>query len=253
MDDIALNGATIAFDLDGTLVESAPDVIGAINAVISAGGYQPLPYDDGRPLISRGARGVMQFALERAGESDAAARTASLFGNFIEYYGAHLAVETSCFPGVEGALSALQDRGAKLVVCTNKPTELSIRLLKALGIGAFFDAVIGIDATTAAKPNPAHLIEAVAAVGGDINRTIMVGDADTDERAARAAGTGLILVSFGYSEVPAANLNPDALLHNFDDLVEACSKLLIDRRASEVAGRHGGRLHKLGENRIVLK
>lgn len=221
-----LNGATIAFDLDGTLVESAPDLIGAVNAILIAEGYEPLAYNDGRPLISRGARWLLQWALEIAGEQEAHARTAALFGRFISHYSAHIADETLPFPGVIDALKVLKAAGAKLVVCTNKPTDLSLSLLTKLDMEGLFDGVVGIDAVTAAKPNAAHLIEAVEAVGGDLARTVMVGDADTDAGAARAAGTPLILVDFGYTEIPAAELAPDILLHHFDDLVAACAALL---------------------------
>ena len=222
----ALDGATIAFDLDGTLVESAPDLIGAVNAVLIAEGFQPLAYDDGRPFISRGARWLLQWGLEIAGEKEPAARTAALFGRFISYYGDHIADKTRPFPGVIDALKTLKAGGAKLVVCTNKPTGLSRSLLTQLGMAALFDGVVGIDAVTAAKPSAAHLIEAVQAVDGDLARTVMVGDADPDAGAARAAGTPLILVDFGYTEVPAAELAPDILLHHFDDLVNACLTLL---------------------------
>lgn len=222
----SLTGATIAFDLDGTLVESAPDLIGAVNAVLTAEGFEPLAYDKGRPYVSRGARWLLQWGLTCAGAHEPAARAEALFGNFLHYYGNRIADETRPFPGVINALKILTAGGAKLVVCTNKPTELSRRLLSKLDMALWFDAVVGIDAVSAAKPDPAHLIEAVQAVGGNLARTIMVGDAKPDAGAARGAGTPLILVDFGYSEVPAAALAPDILLHHFDDLPEACLKLL---------------------------
>jgi phosphoglycolate phosphatase len=190
----ALDGATIAFDLDGTLVESAPDLIGAVNAILIAEGFEPLAYDRGRPFIS--------------------------------HYSAHIADESRPFPGVIDALKLLKAAGAKLVVCTNKPTDLSRDLLTKLDMAGLFDGVVGVDAVSAIKPDPAHLIEAVAAVGGNLARTVMVGDAATDAGAARAAGTPLILVDFGYTEIPAAELAPDILLHHFDDLVDACAGLL---------------------------
>lgn len=227
----ALNGSTIAFDLDGTLVESAPDLIGALNAILIAEGLKPLAYDEGRPFISRGARWLLQWGLEMAGEPEAAARTAALFGRFIAYYSDHVADETRPFPGVMDALETLKVAGAKLVVCTNKPTDLSRSLLTKLDMAELFEGVVGIDAVTAAKPNAAHLVEAVEAVGGDVARTVMVGDADTDAGAARAAGTPLILVDFGYTEIPAVELEPDVLLHHFDDLVEACATLLSKTRS----------------------
>lgn len=116
--------------------------------------------------------------------------------------------------------------GARLAVCTNKPTDLSIALLDALEIGALFEAVIGPDASPAPKPDPRHLEAAVRAAGGTLDRAIMVGDAATDAGAARAAGTPLVLVSFGYTETPAAELSPDILIHHFDELPAACVRLL---------------------------
>lgn len=226
----ALNGATIAFDLDGTLVETAPDLIGAVNAILTAEGCTPLAYGQGRPFISRGARWLLQRGFEIAGDEEPAARAAALFGRFISHYSAHIADESQPFPGVIGALRTLKAAGAKLVVCTNKPTGLSNSLLAKLDMMELFDGVVGIDAVTAAKPSAAHLIEAVEAVGGDLARTVMVGDADTDAGAARAAGTALILVDFGYTEIPAAEFSPDVLLHHFDGLVDACTNLLNGMR-----------------------
>jgi phosphoglycolate phosphatase len=228
-DSTMFAGATIVFDLDGTLVESAPDLIAAVNATLATEGFGPIAYEQGRPLISRGARALLQFGLEAADEPQSAATAAALFGYFIEYYSRHIADETRPFPGVVNALEVLKAAGATLVVCTNKPTELSRSLLDKLDLTRFFGGVMGIDAVTAAKPDPAHLIEAVKGVGGDLARTVMVGDADTDAGAARAAGTPLILVDFGYSDVPASELGPDILLHHFDDLVKACGTLLRQR------------------------
>lgn len=226
INNTVLNGATIAFDLDGTLVDSAPDLIGAVNATLIEEGFPPLEYDAVRQFVSRGARPLLQLGLEAAGEREPAARTAALFGRFLQYYSAHIADESSLFPGVFKALDAMQGTGAKMVVCTNKPTDLSRILLNKLGIDGFFDGIVGIDAVTAAKPDPTHLIEAVDAVGGSLTRTVMVGDSDTDAGAARAAGVPLILVDFGYTEIPPVELAPDILLHHFDDLVNACTELL---------------------------
>jgi phosphoglycolate phosphatase len=224
-DITALKGATIAFDLDGTLVESAPDLIAAVNAILIAEDLKPLTLEEARPFISRGARWLLQWGIASAGVPEPAARAAALFDRFINYYSAHIADESHPFPGVIDALNVLRAAGAKLVVCTNKPTALSHSLLTRLGMVDLFDGIVGIDAVTAAKPDAAHLIEAVQAVGGDLTQTIMVGDADTDAGTARAAGTSLILVDFGYTEIPAVELAPDILLHHFDDLVDACTDL----------------------------
>jgi phosphoglycolate phosphatase len=227
MTDIAvLKGATIAFDLDGTLVESAPDLIAAVNSILIAEDLKPLTLEEARPFISRGARWLLQWGIASGGAPEPAARAVALFDRFINYYSAHIADESHPFPGVIDALNVMRTAGAKLVVCTNKPTALSRSLLTKLSMGALFDGIVGVDAVTAAKPDRTHLIEAVRTVGGDLTRTIMVGDADTDAGTARAAGTPLILVDFGYTEIPAVELAPDILLHHFEDLVDACTALL---------------------------
>lgn len=228
----ALRGATIAFDLDGTLVESAPDLIGAVNAVLMAQSFKPVAYAEARPFISRGARWLLQWGLAGAGARDPAALTTALFDDFLSHYAAHIADESRPFPGVIDALKVLKAAGVKLVVCTNKPTDLSRSLLTQLGMVELFDGLVGVDAVSAIKPNAAHLIEAVAAVGGELSRTVMVGDAAPDAGAARAAGTPLILVDFGYTEVPATDLAPDTLLHHFDGLVDACARLLNGERSA---------------------
>lgn len=221
-----LDGAVIAFDLDGTLVDTAPDLIGTLNVLLQEEGLPALPLADARPFIGRGARWMIERGFEAAGQHLHPTRLQALFERFLVHYRAHIADESRPFPGCEAALDALKARGAKLVVCTNKLTDLSVALLEALGIAGRFEAVIGADLAPAIKPDASHLQAAVDAVGGDIGRTIMVGDAATDAGAARNARAHLVLVSFGYTEIPAADLDPDILIHSFDQLPEACVRLL---------------------------
>jgi len=222
----ALSGAVIAFDLDGTLVDTAPDLIGTLNWLLMQEGVAPLPLDEARPFIGRGARWMIERGYQAAGVMLEAGRVQPLFDRFIERYNAHIADESRPFPGVVEALEALKARGAKLAVCTNKLTGLSVNLLEALDLARLFDAVVGADAAPAIKPDPRHLEAAIAAAGGSKDRAILVGDAATDAGAARAAGVRLILVSFGYTETPAAELQPDILIHHFDELPGACVRLL---------------------------
>jgi phosphoglycolate phosphatase len=223
----ALSGATIAFDLDGTLVDSAPDLVGTLNMLLAQEGIAPLPLDEARPFIGHGAKRLIErgFAAQGA-EIPAGPAMDDLFQRFLVRYNAHIADESRPYPGVVEALTELKAAGARLCVCTNKLTGLSNNVLAALDLARFFDAVVGADAAPAAKPDPRHLIAAVEAAGGHIGRAIMVGDAATDAGAARAAGTPLVLVSFGYTEIPAAELAPDILIHHFDDLTNACVALL---------------------------
>jgi phosphoglycolate phosphatase len=222
----ALSGAAIAFDLDGTLVDTAPDLIGTLNWLLAQEGLTPLPLAEARPFIGRGARWMIERGFQAANAPLPPAAVQPLFDRFIDRYTGHIADESRPFPGCVEALEALKADGAKLVVCTNKLTGLSKALLDALDLTRLFDAVIGADAAAAIKPDPRHLQTAIAAVGGDLARAIMVGDAATDAGAARAAKVPLILVSFGYTEVPARELAPDILIDRYDELPGACLRLL---------------------------
>lgn len=222
----ALHGATIAFDLDGTLVDTAPDLVGTLNLLLAEEGVAPLPLVEARPFIGRGARWLIERGFAAAGAPLEEARVPDLFDRFIARYLGRIAEESRPFPGVPEALDVLAAAGASLAVCTNKRTDLSVALLDAVGLSRHFAAVVGADAAPAAKPDPRHLQAAVAAAGGRIERALLVGDAATDAGAARAAGAPLVLVSFGYTETPAAELGPDALIHHFDELPPACARLL---------------------------
>jgi phosphoglycolate phosphatase len=224
--DGALKGAVIAFDLDGTLVDTAPDLVGTLNVILAEEGLQPLAMAHARDLIGHGARRLLERGFQAAGEPLPDERMPALFDRFVARYQAHIADESRPFPGVVDALEALRADGARLAVCTNKPTGLSNRLLGALDLARLFEAVVGPDGAPGAKPDPRHLLTAVAAAGGTPDRAIMVGDAATDAGAARAAHVPLILVSFGYTDVPAADLEPDILIDHFDALPAACLRLL---------------------------
>lgn len=221
----ALAGATVAFDLDGTLVDSAPDLIGTLNVLLAREGIAPLPLGEARPFIGHGARSLIKRGFQAQG-ADPGERLEALFGDFIEHYTAHIADESRPFEGVPETLALLKGAGARLCVCTNKLTGLSVQVLDALKLTAFFDAVIGADAAPASKPDPRHLLAAVEAVGGEIGRTVLVGDAATDAGAARAAKAGLVLVSFGYTDIPVEELAPDELIHRFADLPDAILRIL---------------------------
>ena len=221
-----LAGATLAFDLDGTLVDTAPDLVGTLNVLLREEGLTPLPLAEARPFIGRGARWLIERGFTAAGHDLSASRIGGLFDRFIDHYLAHIADESRPFPGVRQALEAVRSDGARTVVCTNKRTDLSRALLDALDLTPLFDAIVGADAVPAIKPDPRHLIAAVDEAGGRVARALMVGDAATDAGAARAAGAPLVLVSFGYTEIPPAELAPDALIDHFDELPGVAARLL---------------------------
>jgi phosphoglycolate phosphatase len=222
----ALAGATVAFDLDGTLVDTAPDIVAALNFALEAEGCEALPFVQGRLLIGGGVRPLIERGFRAAGLPASPERLAKAFDAFIARYGDHLSDDSRPYPGVVEALTTLKAGGLRLCVCTNKYTDLAVALLVQLGLGHFFDAVTGPQGLPAQKPDPRHLEAAIHAAGGDVSRAVMVGDAATDAGAARAAGLPLILMSYGYTETPAADLRPDILLDRFEDVPDAVLRLL---------------------------
>lgn len=222
----ALSGAVVAFDLDGTLVDTAHDLVGTLNWLLAAEGLPPLAMEEARPFIGRGARWLIERGFEAADAALEPGETQPLLDRFLARYEAHIADESRPFPGCVAALERLRAEDAKLVVCTNKLSGLSATLLDALDMSRLFEAVIGADRAPAIKPDPRHLLTAIAEVGGDPRRAILVGDAATDAGAARAAKVPLILVSFGYTETPAQDLGPDILIDHYDELPDACARLL---------------------------
>lgn len=214
------------FDLDGTLVETAPDLMGTLNVLLARDGIAPLPADEARSLIGQGAKALLMRGFAAAGQPLSEARLSSLFDDFIDHYLAHIADESRPFEGVVEALDRLQSQGARLAVCTNKRTDLSLTLLNALGLSDRFSAIVGADAAPAPKPDPRHLTTAIERAGGRIDRAVMVGDSASDARAARNARVPLVLVSFGYTDIPVADLEPDILIDHFDALPDACARLV---------------------------
>ncbi len=230
-----LSGATIVFDLDGTLVDSAPDLIGSLNVVLGECGLSPVPMEAVRALVGRGARALIERGFAAAGERLDPARAEGLTTRFIEVYHARIASESRPFPGVEAALAALGRAGARLCVCTNKRTDLSLALLEALQLDTPFCAVVGADRTAARKPDPRHFLDTVAQAGGDPRHALMVGDSSNDVDAAKAAGAPVVVVSFGYTETPAAELGADLLIDHFAELPAAAERLLAARAAVPVS------------------
>jgi phosphoglycolate phosphatase len=225
-----LAGAVIAFDLDGTLVDTAPDLIGTLNVILAEHGHAALPLAAARGIVGRGARAMLERGFAAAGETLAPARMDALFERFIDLYLGRIAQESQPYPGVIEALDELAAAGALLAVCTNKRTDLSLALLGALDLTRHFAAVVGPDRAPAAKPDPRHLLAAIEAAGGSPARAILVGDSQTDREAARAAGTPAVLVSYGYTDIPAADLAPEVLIHHFAELPAAARRLLASRQ-----------------------
>ncbi|WP_295209594.1 HAD-IA family hydrolase [uncultured Brevundimonas sp.] len=228
MSDRDLEGWTIAFDLDGTLVDSAPDLIGTLNRMLVEEGLPPVPMESAATLIGSGARALLVHGFEAAGAPVERAKSDELFERFLVDYAAHIADGSQPFEGVVETLERLSERGAILVVATNKRSDLSELLLGKLNLTRHFAAIVGPDRVSARKPSGAHLKEAVVIAGGDPERAIMVGDAAPDADAAKDAGMPCILTTFGFTPTPVEDLGGDVLIDAFEDVEEAIDGILSD-------------------------
>ncbi|MBS0246318.1 MAG: phosphoglycolate phosphatase [Proteobacteria bacterium] len=218
----------IVFDLDGTLVDTAPDLVATLNLIFEREGLPTVPYDEARKLIGGGARAMIVRGLEADRRTVTPERLDELFRDFIAHYTAHVADLSRPFPGVAEALDALGASGHPFAVCTNKFERQSLMLLEALKLSDRFKAICGQDTFGIAKPDPEMLRRTILAAGGDPARAIMIGDSETDILTARAAGLPVIAVDFGYSEEPVATYAPDRLISHFSQLPQAIAALLDD-------------------------
>ena len=215
---------TIVFDLDGTLVDTAPDLTAALGHALAYVGRPPVDPDTVRHLVGHGARALIERGLAQSGSVDAATVAAALPA-FLTYYAAHIADNSVAYPGAAIVLDTLAAGGARLAVCTNKPVALARALIAALGWSGRFAAILGGDSLAVRKPDPAHVLATIAAAGGDPARAVFVGDTSVDVAAARAAGIPVIVVAFGFADRPVADLGADAVIAAFADLPTALSRL----------------------------
>jgi phosphoglycolate phosphatase len=221
---------TVVFDLDGTLVDSAADLIAANNHALGTIGLPPVDPQLLPDLIGNGARAMLIRSLEasRPGVHLGEPEVEALLGRFLAYYSDNIAVHTRPYPDVLVTLERLHASGARLAVCTNKYEGLARRLLTELKMDGLFHAVTGRDTLPVCKPDPGHLIGTVILADGDLSATVMVGDSETDIRTAKAAGIPVIAVTFGYSARPIASFQPDVLIGHYRDLEPAISRVLSE-------------------------
>lgn len=228
-----MNGWTIAFDLDGTLVDTAPDLIEATNHVLALEQLPPVASEVILPWVSFGAYRMIEHGLAANRVTRTQEQMDDLFQRFLTYYGENIAVKSRPYPLLPELLARLSGAGARLVVCTNKREFQSRQLLVELDLMKWFSALAGRDTYDVYKPDPGHLERVVTAGGGDISRTVMVGDSETDVLTARAAGVPVIGVSFGYTDVPMRALNPDAVIDHYAAFDEALSRILAQAGHSD--------------------
>jgi phosphoglycolate phosphatase len=212
----------VAFDLDGTLADTAPDLAASLNHALIALGRPAVPTDSVRHLVGHGARALLRRGLATGGPAPEAL-VDEAYPIFIDFYAAHICDGTRPYAGVEAALASLRAAGARLALCTNKPERLTHLLLEALGWADRFDSVVGGDTLPVRKPDPTPLREAIARAGG--GPAAFVGDSITDADTARAAGLPFVAVSFGFRDRPVEALGADAVIDEFARLAETLARL----------------------------
>ncbi|GBF58394.1 phosphoglycolate phosphatase, chromosomal [Candidatus Phycosocius bacilliformis] len=221
-----LRGFAISFDLDGTLVDTAPDLVRATNAVMDRAGLPQISLTSVRGMIGQGARALVIKAGRAAGVEFDEAALAVHVAHFLEVYQAGLTDESVPFDGVIATLEALAARGAILSVCTNKPAHLAMPVLQAFDMARFFTAIIANGQAGVNKPDGRHLSYTIETSGGHVGRALMVGDSITDVQAARNAGVPVVLASFGYTIEKASALGADAVFDHYAELPDLVGRFL---------------------------
>jgi phosphoglycolate phosphatase len=208
----------VAFDLDGTLADTAPDLAAALNHTLARLGRPEVDPEAVRHLVGHGAKALLRRAL-----GDDQAGIARGLPIYLEFYADHICVGTSPYPAVEQAMDELAARGVKLAICTNKPERLTHLLVAALGWTGRFAGIVGADTLPVRKPDPLPLCEAIARAGG--GRAVFIGDSIIDAETARAAGIPFVAVSFGFSDRPVESLGADAVIDGYDELIGTLERL----------------------------
>lgn len=220
---------TIVFDLDGTLVDTAPDLVESLNHTIAAVGLHPVTYDDLTHLVGQGARTMIERAFTLRGQPLEPESLPALLDRFISHYAANMPGASQPFPGLVDALDRLSADGFVLAVCTNKMESLALPLIEKLGLPDRFAAITGGDTFAVRKPDPGHLTGTILKAGGAVDRAVMIGDSINDILAARNAAVPSIAVPFGYSDEPVETLGADRIIRHFDELTPSLIAELLAR------------------------
>ena len=230
--EIPMTAPTIAFDLDGTLVDTAPDLLDSLNHCMDIAGLKRVDVQELRRFIGFGGRVMIERAFEAHGKPLADGQLDSLYAAFIEHYAGGIPGKSAPYPGLIAALDRFSAAGCRLAVCTNKTEQPSRRLLEALGLAGRFSAICGQDTFAYRKPDPRHLFGTIKAAGGDVERALMVGDSRTDIDTAKAAGIPVVAVHFGYTDLPVSTFEPSRIISHYDELTVAMAVDLIDKARS---------------------
>jgi len=212
-------------DLDGTVIDSAPDLAASLSALLAEHGRRGLDTDEIKPMVGDGVAKLVERAFAATGGVPADGAMAASVARYSAIYECRLTRLTRPYPGALDTLGALRAAGWRLAVCTNKPERASHEIVRALGMDALFEALAGGDTFAVRKPDPGHLLHLIARMNGDPARAVMLGDSHNDVRAARDAGLPVIAISHGYGTVPARALGADRVIDSFAELPDTLAAL----------------------------
>lgn len=221
-----LHGATVVFDLDGTMIDTAPDLIHAANHALTLENLSPVAPEVIHPAVGIGARAMVKAAVEAHGQTPSEEDLTRMTQAFQVFYADNVLVDSRPYPGLLASLDALAAQGAILAVCTNKREAMAKKLLGALALADRFAFIAGRETFPVSKPDPGHILETVRAAGGDSARAVMIGDSSADAAAAHGVPMPFVAVTFGYGERPVEVLRPRAVIDHFDDLLPALRAVL---------------------------
>ena len=218
---------TVILDLDGTLADTGADLIAAANACFrDMGEAPPLAPQRDKGTAFRGGRAMLRLGFERTRGAWTEAELDEWYDPLLRHYGEGIDRETRLYPGAIESVRAMRRRGWPVGICTNKPEGLAILLMERLGVRGEFGSLVGADRLEVRKPHPDHYRAAVLECGGDLSRSVMVGDTTTDRETARQAGVPCIMVAFGPEGDGVARMEPEALLGHYDDLIATVERLI---------------------------
>ena len=221
-----MNGSLVIFDLDGTLADTAPDLVATLNRITAPHNLPPVVAGDLGSLIGQGAKAMIQKKFKSAQVNLSAGQLDDLFDEFLIDYAANIAVETRLFEGLLEAMDVLQSDGCSFAICTNKTERLARKLIAELELSERFLAITGGDTFAFRKPDGRHILETIRLAGGSPGKSVMIGDSAADIEGARDANIASIAVTFGYSDQPAHTLGADRTIDHFHTLSATVRELL---------------------------
>ena len=224
---------TVLFDLDGTLIDTAPDLMNAHNHVMQKFGYETKSTDEIRNLVGKGAasmigRSLWNQARKDLKKIDDEKIKSKMVDEFVDYYGKNIAVESKLLPGVLEFLKWCKKNNISMAVCTNKTEHLAVDLLKQINVYDYFEYVAGYNTFDYCKPDPRHLTNVIEIIQGELKKSIMIGDSETDSESAKAAGLPFILVEDGYTDKTINEIYHNHLIKDFNGIEQIINKYLIN-------------------------